>query len=189
MTTTPADADSPIASLSGLLDRFGAEVAVATPDASTPCSGWSVRDVVEHVVGTQRDFMTQRGLPVPGAPDMADLASGWAQHSSDTLRLLGAPGVADTEFDSHFGATTIGRTFADFYGFDLAVHAWDLARSGDRPAPFGEQEAEGLRAVAEGWGPALRMDGVCGEPVPVPDTATAVDSLLGFLGRDPHWRP
>ena len=30
-------------------------------DAPSPCSGWTGRDVVAHVVDTQRDYLTRHG--------------------------------------------------------------------------------------------------------------------------------
>ena len=35
----------------------------------------------------------------------------------------------------------------------------------------------------------LRTSGQYGPRVPVPDDARAQDRLIGFIGRDPAWRP
>ena len=35
----------------------------------------------------------------------------------------------------------------------------------------------------------LRTSGQYGPRVPVPDDAPAQDRMLGFIGRDPAWRP
>jgi hypothetical protein len=35
----------------------------------------------------------------------------------------------------------------------------------------------------------LRTSGQFGPRVPVPDDASAQDRLIGFIGRDPSWRP
>lgn len=167
--------------------RFGAVLAAASPDAPTPCEGWTVRDVVAHVVDTQRDFLAQRAVPLGERPDLDDPAAGWRTHHAAVVAALAGPGVAQTAYESHFGPATIGATMADFYGFDLAVHAWDVARAAGQPVPFDDAEAAELRRTAEGWGPAIRMEGVCGPEVAVAEDASPTDALLGFLGRDPRW--
>ena len=35
----------------------------------------------------------------------------------------------------------------------------------------------------------LRSSGQYGPRVPVPDDASAMDRLVGFIGRDPAWQP
>lgn len=44
-------------------------------DATTPCAEWNVRDVVAHVVDTQRDFLAREGLDAGPVPDLADPAA------------------------------------------------------------------------------------------------------------------
>lgn len=41
----------------------------------SPCEGWTARDVVGHMVQTQRDFLTERGLALGTAPDVDRLPS------------------------------------------------------------------------------------------------------------------
>jgi hypothetical protein len=36
---------------------------------------------------------------------------------------------------------------------------------------------------------AMRGSGQYGPRVPVPDDAPVQDRMLGFIGRDPNWRP
>jgi hypothetical protein len=43
----------------------------------------------------------------------------------------------------------------------------------------------GMPAMEE----AMRSSGQFGPAVPVPDDARAQDRLIGFIGRDPGWRP
>ena len=69
------------------------------------------------------------------------------------------------------------------------MHAWDLARATGQPVALDEDECA---ALLEGMLPLddlLRSSGQYGPRVPVPDDASAVDRLVGFIGRDPAWRP
>ena len=100
-----------------------------------------------------------------------------------------ADGVAEHEYDGYFGRTTIAATMADFYGWDLVVHGSDVARATGQDWSVSEEEAASLHATANGWGHALHSEGVCADPVPVPDDASTTDRLLARLGRDPGWRP
>jgi uncharacterized protein (TIGR03086 family) len=159
-------------------------------DAPTPCEGWSVRDVVAHAIGSERDFLDRQGLGVPDDADVdTDPATAWRAHAAAVAAVLARPGVAEREYDGFFGRTTIAATMADFYGWDLVLHGSDVARATGQEWSVSEAEAAALHATADGWGDALYSEGVCARAVPVPDDASATDRLLARLGRDPEWRP
>lgn len=158
-------------------------------DAPSPCEGWTVRDVVRHVVDTERDFLTRHDLATGEAPDLADPATGWHQHAQQTLATLSQDGVADRTFDGYFGPTTVGQTMAEFYGWDLVIHGWDVARATGQDWSISEEQARALGADADGWGPALYSEGICRPAVEVPADASEQDRLLARLGRAPQWAP
>ena len=158
-------------------------------DAPTPCDGWTVRDVVQHVVDTERDFLLRQGFELPVAPDPTRPEAAWLTHRAAVEELLADDDVADREYDGFFGRTTIGETLADFYGWDLVVHGSDVARATGQPWHVSEQEASVLLTIADGWGDALYSEGICEDPVPVAADASPTERLLARLGRDPHWRP
>lgn len=159
-------------------------------DAPTPCDGWTVRDVVRHVVETERDFLARHDLLGPSAaPDLADPAAGFREHAREVAAVLARDGVAERGYDGYFGPTTIGKTAGEFYGWDLVIHGWDVAVATQQEWTLSDAEARELDAVADGWGEALHSEGVCGPPVAVAEDAPAREHLLGRLGRDPHWSP
>lgn len=172
-------------------DRFGALLAGAEGrwDAPTPCTDWTVADVVSHVIDSERDFLQRHDLPMPERDADADPAAAWDAHATAALTALEADGVADRAFDGYFGPTTIGDTMANFYGWDLAVHAWDVARGTGQPDPISDAEAVALSAAADGWGPTLYSEGICADPLPVDPDAGDAEKLLARLGRDPQWTP
>ncbi|MBP8918846.1 MAG: TIGR03086 family protein [Micropruina sp.] len=170
-------------------DRFSSIVAGVAGrwDAASPCEGWTAADVVTHVIGTQRDFLSARNL-VAGEPAPAgDPAQAWSAHLADVARVLATDGVADQAYDGYFGPTTVGATMADFYGWDLAVHAWDIARATGQDDPISDEEAATLSSIADAWGGALHAPGICADALPVADDARPAERLLARLGRDPHW--
>lgn len=190
-TTSAATADHHAPTFADRAARFTTtlDAAGGAWDAPTPCTGWSVRDVVAHVVDTQRDFLARQGLDAGPVPDLADPAAAWRAQRDHVTAVLGEESVAEREYDGHFGRTTIGATMADFYGWDLAVHCWDVARATGQQWSISEDEVAALHATADGWGEALYSEGICAPPVTVAEDASATDRLLARLGRDPHWRP
>jgi uncharacterized protein (TIGR03086 family) len=74
------------------------------------------------------------------------------------------------------------RVFAEF-----VVHAWDHARSTGRPWHCEAEVADAAYTVT--IGEQGRQMGIFGPEVPVPDSAAALDRLLGLSGRDPAWTP
>ncbi len=172
-------------------DAFTAIVDRARPawDAPTPCEGWTVRDVVDHVIDTERDFLERQDLGPGPSPDRSDPATAWRQHAAAVADVLGRDGVAELEYDGYFGRTTIAATMADFYGWDLVVHGSDVARATGQEWSVSDEEAARLHVTADGWGGALYSEGVCAEAVEVAEDASASDRLLARLGRDPGWRP
>lgn len=172
-------------------ERFSAIVDAVSGrfDAPSPCADWTVRDVVAHVIGSERDFLRRHDLLSSPSISLDDPAVAWRSHAAEVLEVLSADGVADRSFDGHFGPTTVGETLAEFYGWDLTIHGWDVARALGEEWPISDAEARTLGADADGWGDALYSEGICAAPVPVPDDAPPMDRLLGKLGRDPQWGP
>ena len=69
------------------------------------------------------------------------------------------------------------------------MHTWDLARATGQDdtldAGYCAELLEGMIPYEE----AMRGSGQYGPAVPVPDDAPVQDRMLGFIGRDPNWRP
>ena len=186
MTTSPSTA----ARFQRRADDFARAVAAVQDwDGPTPSDEWTARDVVAHVIETERDFLDQQGIDVGSDPGTGDPAAAWQRHAAGVGAALADPEVVDREYDGYFGRTTIGSTMADFYGWDLAIHAWDLSRAAGQPWPISDEDACWLDATAASWGEGLYADGICAAPVETADDASAQERLLGRLGRDPRWAP
>lgn len=157
-------------------------------EVTTPCEDWTVRDVVSHAIETERDFFAKRGLDLGPSQDLAEPASAWRAHAAAMVEVLGRDGVAEEAYDGYFGPTTVADTMADFYGWDLVIHGWDIARATGQDWSIDDDEIVRLNATADGWGDALYSEGVCAAEVALPENASAQDRLLARLGRDPRWR-
>ena len=192
-TTTPTT-DDLLSLFQQRADRFtrvveAVDASTGRWDVPSPCEGWSARDVVGHVLETQRDFLERQGLAAGPEPDLTDPAAAWRAQRAHVTTVLAADGVAAREYDGYFGPTTIADTIADFYGWDLAVLGSDVARATGQEWSVSDAEAADLHATADGWGPALHSEGVCADAVEVGPDASVTDRLLARLGRDPSWQP
>lgn len=151
-------------------------------DAPSPCEGWSARDVLDHVVETERDFLARQGLSLPDLPG-GDPAAGWREHAAAVDALLGDDAVANTTFEGAFGPTTVGETLARYYGFDLLVHRWDLARSQGRDEQLSAAELATIDASVDGFGEHAYAPGIFAAAVDVPADADAQRRVLARTGR------
>lgn len=182
------DPTSSAPSFATLADRFTTTVDTvdaARWDTPSPCDGWSAADLLDHVMTTQRDFLAEHGHRLPDPERAGDPTAAWHAHAAAVTELLDRPGVADTPFDGFFGPTTVGQALGEFYGFDLVIHRWDLARAAGTTTTFTAGELDLVEASIGSWGEHLYMDGICASPVDVPDDASRPDRLLARTGRNP----
>lgn len=180
MTTTAEEYGAAQAPLDELIGALG------TPEwqAPSPCEGWSARDVLRHLVQTQREFLAERRLDAGPEPDIeADPAAAWAEHTSHVRRLLADPAVPATEFDGYFGRTTVGDTFQRFYVWDMLVHRWDIATAAGRETRFTPPELDRIGADLDDFAPTMYQLGLCRPGVEAPPGASPQLQLLARLGR------
>ncbi|TQM57374.1 TIGR03086 family metal-binding protein [Humibacillus xanthopallidus] len=172
---------------SRLADRFGAVVdrlADADWERDSPCESWTARDVLHHVVSTQRDFLAQHGFDASiGTEVEADPRAAWHAHDERLRVLLADPAVAAHEYDGVFGRTTVGASIVTFYGFDLVVHRWDIAAAAGLDERFDDRELDMIESSADGFGEHLYDDGVCKPAVSTPADADRQVRILARLGR------
>jgi len=164
-------------------DRFTAvldDLPSSAWTAPSPCAGWTAADVVGHIVDTQRDFLAKQDVDLGPRPE-GDPAELWAAHRDAVLALDDE--MLHRDYAGFFGPTTIGATLAQFYGFDLVVHRWDVGRAVGRDVRFTDAEMDDAERAVEGFGEHLYGEGICARPVPVPDGADRQTRLLARLGR------
>jgi uncharacterized protein (TIGR03086 family) len=155
--------------------------AVDQLDEPTPCDGWSVRTLMDHMLDTQRYFIgAARGEkvspPSPSPPGLAgdDPVAAFDRGRSELLAAFGEPGAIETT------GPALGIAFAD-----QLLHGWDLAKATGQDTVM----PDGLPAVAYGVIHGRFTDeqrvGLFKPAVAVPPTATPQEKLLGYTGRDP----
>jgi uncharacterized protein (TIGR03086 family) len=182
--------DTPAARHDAVAGEFSRLVA-ATPDwsAPAPVDGWTARDVVAHLVEWFPGFLAGGGVDLPTGPPVSDdPVAAWPHHADAVQALVEKRG--DEPFTHpHAGSHRLADAVDRFYTADVFMHSWDLGRASGQDAGLDEDFAatllEGMRPIEQ----LLRDSGQYGPPVPVAADAPVVDRLMGFIGRDPGWRP
>jgi uncharacterized protein (TIGR03086 family) len=168
-----------------------ARVAHAVPaeawSARTPCTEWSARDLVEHVIGFH-EFLLLRPLGVRAQRPRDDPAARWDATALALFGALEVDGALDRATDLPGGGTSAPRTMLGTLTTDVLVHAWDLARAAGLAVDLDEELCS--RAYASVSASAFPRDAAMfGPEVPVAADASAADKLVAFYGRDPAWKP
>jgi uncharacterized protein (TIGR03086 family) len=154
-------------------------------DDKTPCEEWTVRDLLEHMIGVVEGMSSQvRGQEREPFVLGTDPAAQFAAASAANLAAWREPGVLDRVIP--FGPGPMpGRVLAGINLLDTATHTWDLSIATGQRAVLPEDVAvaalEASRAII---GPDIRP-GRFGPEVAAPAGATPTDQLVAFLGRTP----
>lgn len=183
--------DAALADLDRALDAAEAVVAAIQPGqwaSPTPCTELDVRQVVNHIVSGNLLFAALvRGEPRPerGEDHLGHDPLGAFQAAGRRLHdAFARPGALEENYTAPFGSGP-GSALVHVRTVELLAHGWDLARATGQQASFPEDVAERTLAATQRM-MATRPQGP-GAPfspeVPVPDDASAIDRLAGFLGR------
>jgi len=188
----------PVDQLATAFDAAGQVLTAVRDDqwsAPTPCSQWTVRDLVGHMVTSNHAFVRilngepaqAPAGPAPEPPGSSGADGGLVDAYRDSAAaLLGAfrqPGALDRVHTVPIG-TVPGIAALHLRITEALVHGWDLARATGQHAEFPEDLAEQELAFSRSKLadiPAGRTP--FAPPQPVPDDAPAIDRLAGLLGR------
>jgi uncharacterized protein (TIGR03086 family) len=175
--------------------KLVASVADDQLDAPTPCAPSRLGDLIDHVGSLTVAFTGSahgEATAPPPEPSAANLEAGWRERISRDLAALAdawrEPGAWEgfvTAGGFDMPAEVAGLVVLD----ELVVHGWDVAVASSQPYEMPTPaEIEAATSFVEAWD-SPRDGTLFGPIVPVPETATPLDQLLGLTGRDPAWRP
>lgn len=177
--------DTRITQFLGHVDTFTRRIANLATDRwenPSPCEGWSAKEVLGHVIDTQRDVFGNRGLELGPRPEGAPHEA-WAAHAAAVRSAVTDEETLLATYDSFFGPTTLADTLLSFYRFDLIIHAWDIQRAAGNDLELSDTELAFLETCIPSWGDAFYQDGICKRPVGVPDDADRQTRVLALTGR------
>lgn len=166
------------------LSEVFARVEPAQLERGTPCEGWRVRDVLEHVIAGNELVPVRLGTASAPPDRPPDVAAALAATGADAQRAFEAPGALARAVE--LGTREVpGSVFLRMRTTDAFVHAWDLAKATGQTTALDpdvagyllercrEQVGEGARGPGRAFG-AVR---------PCPEDRPAADQLAAYLGR------
>jgi uncharacterized protein (TIGR03086 family) len=183
--------DRAIAATAGIVKSAGLDQA----GAPTPCTEWTVRDLLNHVIGTlwlsealladrtARYQMAPGGLP---ATDLAgdDPAAAYADASAAALTAASAGDTLSRVHTTALGDMP-GPALVGFTTLDILVHGWDLAKATGQQASLDDAVSGHVLAFAEqAITPGFRGPRI-GPAIAVSPDASITDRLVAFMGRQP----
>ncbi len=183
------ECESPVDQLGRAFDAVGELISNVRPEqwsAPTPCTDWTVRRLVEHLVGMNRVFAAQlAGEPPPRrGGDIAedDVVRAYRESAATLRTAFSQTGVLERSYHGPLGVSTgAGRLQIRLY--DLLAHGWDLARATGQPARLPDDLAEQSLAFVRAQLTEQARPGRFAAAQIVSDEASAIDRLVGFLGR------
>ncbi|WP_067688435.1 TIGR03086 family metal-binding protein [Nocardia jejuensis] len=165
---------------------------------ATPCSEWTVTQVVQHAAGDQLAYAKALGLgdgpaydpfspsgAIDGTPAkliataIDETATAWSTVTDETESV-------PTPLPHGELPTPVAAVMC---ALDAAVHAWDISTATGQPSALTETLAGHLLTAATGLVEPLRQWGAYAEVVESPELGSSTpvaDELLRYLGRDPR---
>jgi uncharacterized protein (TIGR03086 family) len=151
-------------------------------DRPTPCTGFDVRGVLEHMIGGAAAFAAAFRGDEPITPDTSDVLASFGSALSALAASIVAPGGLDRTIRAPFGEVP-GETFARFVVLDGLVHGYDLAVATDQRYEPSDALVADVASFANDALAPLRDGDTFAEPVAPPPSATPIERLAAFTGR------
>ena len=156
---------------------------------ATPCSSFTVADVLEHMAGLASAYAPAFSGVAPAtdidtsASGRTDLGTRFQVAMDALLSAVQSPGALQRTIDSPFGPMP-GATFARLVAFDGLIHGWDLATSTQQdwnPSEDVVAEVDGFarQAIA----PEMRDGDTFADEAQAPADASLLLRLVAFSGR------
>lgn len=161
----------------------------------TPCTKYTVGDLVEHVGGLAAAFTgAARKQPAPGSDqggsgDASRLEAGWRERIDADLAELAEAWRDPSAYEGMTAAGGIdlpGDIAASVALNEVVVHGWDLATALGRPFAVTEADVAGCMAFAEPFSTPETTDergDAFGPVLPYDEDDAPLTRLLAMMGR------
>jgi uncharacterized protein (TIGR03086 family) len=187
--------DATLEQLAGALADTATLVAGVGADQwglATPCSQWTVREVVRHLVAGHHMFARAVEARPASADETSDLPddqwpTAYRQSADVLLEAFASPGALERPVTIPFGSVP-GSVAFHLRLVEALVHGWDVARATGQAEPHDQALAEQELAWSKPWLAKVPADrSPFAPPLPVADDASPLDRLVACLGRDVTW--
>ena len=158
--------------------------------ASTPCSEWNVRTLVNHITAgnlwvaalAAGETADDVGTSLDGDLLGDDPVGSFRASMETACRAFDEPGAMERIFPLSFGDVP-GSLYVSQRFVDVLIHAWDVAEATGQAASFDNELVHRCYDVVEPWRDAIRESDAFGAEIPVEDDAATQVQLLALLGR------
>jgi uncharacterized protein (TIGR03086 family) len=168
-------------------------VAAVTPedlDRPTPCEGWNVRDLLNHIVGGNWwavELVGGRTIEEVGEALDGDLLGddplgAYVESAGAADAAFSAPGAMEASCAVSYGPIP-GEAYASDRFVDVLIHGWDLAVAIGHDATLDPTLVEACWDAVQPHAAMLRGSGQFGGDVEAGDDADQQTRLLALLGR------
>ena len=179
----------PLTQLDQLGPPLGGVVAGITPDQldrPTPCADFTVRGVLEHMIGGATAFAAAFRGETPAEPDLERPARRPSARRSATSSPRSARPGRSTGRSPRRSARCPATTFARFVVLDGLVHGWDLATATGQPYDPPDDLVAAVDAFARQVArPAARRRRPSPTPSSPPPAPPPSSASAAFTGRRP----
>ncbi|MCD0483863.1 TIGR03086 family metal-binding protein [Streptacidiphilus sp. ASG 303] len=159
-------------------------------DAPTPCTEWTVRDLVNHLTVEQLWVPPlMEGATVEEVGDRFDgdrlgddPVGAWRSAATAAREAFTRHGALDATVHLSSGDTRAVE-YCSQMAMDAAVHTWDLARATGGDTRLAPELVAFARREVEPYADELAASGLFAPPVKVSDDADGQTRLLALLGR------
>ena len=188
-TTQPGGAMDGVQQLDQIFPLLEQVVDGISPDQldnPTPCAGFTVTGVMEHMIGGVDVFAPAfRGEPATAGAEAADgtTEERWRRAMAELAGAIHASGAQERTIATPFGEMP-GSVFVRYVAFDGLVHGWDLAVSTGQPyTPPADVVAEVDDFVRDLLKPEMRDGDTFAAETEAPPGASPLERLVAFSGR------
>jgi len=150
----------------------------------TPCTDWTVRDLVAHVVRTQRLVHARLGdAPPVEVDESGDLPAQWHSAREAIAHALADDALAATVINGMFSEQPFEALVGRLVCADTLVHTWDLARATAQDERLDAGAVAKATEFLTSIDDAIRRPGGFGPKIASAADADAQTRLLNFCGR------
>jgi uncharacterized protein (TIGR03086 family) len=159
-------------------------------DLPTPCDGWSVRELLNHIVSgnlwaaelAAGQSIADVGDRLDGDTLGADPAGAYRASAALALAAFNAPGAMDAPCAVSYGPVP-GSVYCGHRILDVAIHGWDLAKATGQDTTLDPDLVDAVAGIVAPQMDMLAGSGMFGTTVGIANDADAQTRLLSQLGR------
>ena len=159
--------------------------------ATTPCDGWDVQALLNHLVSGNLwaaelgagATIEQVGDRLDGDVLGDDALAAYDASAKVAATVFEAPGALQAPCAVSYGPVP-GSVYAGHRFVDVLIHGWDLAVATDQNTTLDPDLVDAAYDILRREADMVRASGMFGEDLAVPADAGAQTRLLAFIGRE-----